>query len=33
MIIKRMSIEMASDRRGWKKKHVVPTLLSGIRGQ
>jgi hypothetical protein len=33
MKIKGVSMEMTSDRREWKKKHVVPTPLSGIRGR
>jgi hypothetical protein len=31
MRIKRVSIEMTSDRSEWKKKTCVPTPLSGIR--
>jgi hypothetical protein len=33
MRIKGASIEMTSDRREWKKKHVVPIPSNGIRGR
>jgi hypothetical protein len=32
MRMKEVSMEMTSDRREWKKKNVVLTPLSGIRG-
>jgi hypothetical protein len=32
MRIKGVSMDMTSDRREWKKRNVVPTPLSGIRG-
>jgi endonuclease III len=33
MEIKRASMEMTSDRREWRIKHVMPIQHSGIRGQ
>jgi hypothetical protein len=33
MKIKELSIEMTTDRKEWKKKYVVPTPHSGIRGR
>jgi hypothetical protein len=33
MRIKGVSMEMMSDRREWKKKHIAPTPFGGIRGR